>query len=169
MDGQGADARSTGTEPTLQLEDEQQVGELAVAVCLARAIGPHVPVEVVEIEPSACVSVGRDGDDPVGDVGQQQVRQREVAEVVRADLALEAVGSSRASGTSMIPALLIRISMSPVHAATKGRDTLTRGRRRTPRDPAGLRKQDPCGGNGVAYGARTRNLRSHNPMLCRLS
>ena len=95
VDGHGTHARSAGTESALQLEGEQQVRELAVAVRLARVVRPRMPVQIVEVELPTCVGVRCDRDDPAGDVRQQQVGQDEVAEMVRSDLAFEAVGCSR--------------------------------------------------------------------------
>ena len=82
------------TESALELEREQQVGELAVAVRLAGVVRPRMPVQIVEVDLSACVGVRGDRDDPAGDVRQQQIGQDEVTEMVRADLALEAIGGS---------------------------------------------------------------------------
>ena len=50
-----------------------------------------LPIQVIEIESPTRVEVGGDGDDSVGDVREQQVGEREVTEVIRADLPLEAV------------------------------------------------------------------------------
>ena len=48
-------------------------------------------VEIVEVELGGPVRARGDHDDAVGDLGQQQVGEREVAEVVGAELQLEAV------------------------------------------------------------------------------
>ncbi len=91
------DVRAGHGEPALQLEGEQHVGELAVAVCLTRAVRAALPIQIVQIEPPGFVQMGGDGDDAVGDVWQQPVGQGEVTEVVRTDMPLEAIAACGAS------------------------------------------------------------------------
>ncbi len=93
-------------EAALQLGGEQQVGQLGLAVGRPAAVPPALPVEVVEVDPAGAVGAGGDRDDPSRDVRQQEVREGEVAEVVGAELQLEAV-AVRDSGGIMTPALLM--------------------------------------------------------------
>ena len=75
-----------------------------------------------------------DGDDAAGDVIEQQVGEREVAEVVGAELQLEAVVGGRSGGT-ITPALLISRSISPsqpsANARTEARSARSSGRTST--------------------------------------
>src|SRR6202011_1881447 len=61
-------------------------------------VGLALPVEVIEVDPAHPVPRGGDGDHASGDNVQQQVGQREVAEVVGAELELEAVDGARQRG-----------------------------------------------------------------------
>jgi hypothetical protein len=79
----------------LELAREQEVGELGLAVGAPRLVAALLPIEVVEPDLAHAVRAGGDHDDAVADPRQQQVREREVAEVVGADLHLEAVGGAR--------------------------------------------------------------------------
>ncbi len=90
-DGRGA----LGCQPALQVVGEHQIGQLGLAVG-GDAVIAAFPLQIVEVD---------GGQDPVGPAGddhhtgalhgqqvlQQQPRQREVAEVVGAELQLEAV------------------------------------------------------------------------------
>ena len=89
-----SDRRVGCGQPTLELECEQQVGQLRL---LVRGPGPvcaSFPVEVVQRNRAATVRPGGDGHHSIGHVRQQQVGEREVAEVVGADLQLKAIGST---------------------------------------------------------------------------
>ena len=94
VDGHRADRRSRLGEAALELRREQEVRELRLAVGAPRVVGAALPVEVVEVDLADPVAGRGDRDDAVGDLREQQVREREVAEVVRADLHLEAVGGA---------------------------------------------------------------------------
>ena len=92
--GDRSDRRPGSGEPTLQLQREQQVRELRLLVCRPALISPSLPVEVVEGDRAAAVSVGGDGHDSIRHVRKQQIGQGEVAEVVGPDLQLESVSST---------------------------------------------------------------------------
>ena len=83
--------RTGGEQTALQLGGEQQVGELGLAVGTPRPVALALPVEIVEVDLAEAVGARGDGDDAAGDVLQQQVGEREVAEMVGAELQLEAV------------------------------------------------------------------------------
>src|ERR1700739_3040751 len=70
---------------------EQKIGQLGVFIGLAAVVGASPPVGVVEVQFAATVEVGAQGDDAAADLGQQQIGQCEVAEVVGAELQFEAV------------------------------------------------------------------------------
>ena len=89
--GDGADGRAGLGEPALELEHEQQVGELGLAVGGPALVGAPLPVEVLEVDLAHPVRAGGDLHDAVADVLEQQPGEREVAEVVGADLGLEPV------------------------------------------------------------------------------
>ncbi len=91
MRGDRADRRAGLGEAALELEHEQQVGQLGLAVGGPALVGAPLPVEVLEVDLAHPVRAGGDLDDAVGDVVEQQPGEREVAEVVGADLGLEAV------------------------------------------------------------------------------
>ena len=84
-----------GCEPALQLVGEQQVGQLGLTVGPEPAITP-LPLQIVKVDlrPEAVVHAA-DGDDPgggrCGQPIQQQPGEREWAQVVDAELELEAV------------------------------------------------------------------------------
>ena len=87
--------RPGGGEPTLQLAGEQQVGQFRLAVGRPREVRPRLPVEILQADVADEVHPRRHRDHAVGDLRQQQVGQREVAEVVGADLAFEPVDGLR--------------------------------------------------------------------------
>ena len=95
MRGHRADVRAGLGQAALQLGREEQVGELGLAVGGPALVAAAVPVEVVEADLADPVRDRRDSDDALADPRQQQVGQREVAEVVGADLQLEAVLCAR--------------------------------------------------------------------------
>ena len=97
--GHRADRRPGIGEAALELGREEEVRELRLAVRAPRVVGAALPVEVVEVDLADPVAGRGDGDDAVADLRQQEVREREVAEVVRADLQLEPVGGARARGS----------------------------------------------------------------------
>jgi hypothetical protein len=82
-------------ESALELEGEQEIRELRLAVHGPTAVGLRAPVQVGEVDAPHAVGTGRDGHDAIGDPRQQQVREGEVAEVVGAEVQLEAVGRRR--------------------------------------------------------------------------
>ena len=94
--GGGRDRRAArGGQPALQFVGEHEVGELGLAV----PGDPPVAVlglEVVEVDPPLPVIVAADGHHPgpgpPGHPVEQQPAQREMAQVVDAELQLEAVG-----------------------------------------------------------------------------
>ena len=90
--GERPDRRPHRREPALQLQGEQQVGQLGLPVRLPAPVRPALPVEVGQVDPTRPMRPGRHRDHPVGDLRQQQVGQGERAEVVGPELALEAVG-----------------------------------------------------------------------------
>jgi hypothetical protein len=79
-------------EAALELEREQQVGQLRLAVRRPAPVAPSLPVQVIEPDRAEPVGRGGDGDDALGDERQQQVGEGEGTEMVRAELELEAVG-----------------------------------------------------------------------------
>ena len=83
------------SQPALQFVGEHQVRQLGLPVRAPPAVTAVLPVEVVQVDPSHPVRAARQRDDAVGDLGEQQAGQREVAEVVGAELALEAVRGRR--------------------------------------------------------------------------
>src|SRR5699024_3713101 len=66
--------------------------ELGLGVGARGPVGAALPVGVVEVDRADAVGEGGDGDHAAHDLRQQQVGQREVAEVVGAELELEPVG-----------------------------------------------------------------------------
>ena len=86
------DVRSGRGQPPLQLQHEQQIGQLRLPVRRPLLVRPPLPVEVGQVDLAHPVGAGADADDPVGELWQQQVGQGEVAEVVGAELELEALG-----------------------------------------------------------------------------
>ncbi len=94
VDGHRPDRRSSLREAALELGREQQVRELRLAVRAPGVVGAALPVEVVEVDLADPVAGRGDRHDAVADLRQQQVREREVAEVVRADLQLEPVAGA---------------------------------------------------------------------------
>src|SRR5208282_2956353 len=78
----------------LQLEGEQQVGELALPVSHPLAVA-MLPLEIVETNAAHAMRAAADVDDP-GALGgaqaiEQQAGQREMPQVIGAELHLEAV------------------------------------------------------------------------------
>ena len=80
-----------------QLGGEEQVGELALAVGPPRVVGP-LAHQVVEGDAADPVGAAGDDHDPgvLAEEGEQAAGQREVTEVVGAELQLEAIGGQRA-------------------------------------------------------------------------
>ena len=107
---------TAGPQPSIELEGEQQVGQLALPVRAEGPIAPAFPLRVGEIQVGPAVRVGGDRHDPVGDLRQQQRGQQEVAEVVGPELQLEAVGGLGPLRVAITPALLIRTSTGSVQA-----------------------------------------------------
>ena len=90
--GERADGRARLVEPALELEREEQVGELGLPVGAPARVAAALPVEVVEVDRARCGARRRRRSTTRSvTCGQQQVGQREVAEVVGAELHLEAV------------------------------------------------------------------------------
>src|SRR3954454_11718143 len=88
----GAQVRPRLLQPPLQLHREEQVRKLRLAVRPPALITALLPVEVVEVEAARRpVRARRDRHHPIRDLREQQVGERKRAEVVRADLHLEAV------------------------------------------------------------------------------
>lgn len=83
-----------GAQPPRELGAEEHVGQLALLVRPPRVVRP-LRVEVVEVDATGGVRQRREGDDAGGrgldEPGQQQAGEEEVAEVVDAELQLEAV------------------------------------------------------------------------------
>jgi hypothetical protein len=77
-------------EPALQLVGEQHVGQLGLPVREPALVAAPLPVEVVA-DPAEDVEAAGHGDDAVAHPVDQQAGERERAEVVGADVALEAV------------------------------------------------------------------------------
>ena len=93
------DGGAVRSQPALQLVGEQQVGELRLPVRTDPAVAAF-PLQVVEMDCGAdAVAHAADGDHPrAGDRQQpveQQARQREVAQMVCAELQFEAVLGGR--------------------------------------------------------------------------
>ena len=105
--------RSRGPQPPVQLQAEQGVGQLGVVVGLPAAIAALV-VEIAEVEPAQPMHDAGDGDHsaarPMEQGGQQPTGEGEVAEVVGAELELNALGGICRSGTPITPALLTSTS-----------------------------------------------------------
>jgi pimeloyl-ACP methyl ester carboxylesterase len=95
VSGVGQDARAGGRQPALKLGGEQQVGELGLPVGAPRLVGLALPVEVVEVDRAHAVACRGDRHDASGHMLEHQVGEREVAEVVGAELQLKAVGGPR--------------------------------------------------------------------------
>ena len=91
MRGMRLDRRPDGVEAALQFAGEQQVRQLGLAVGRPGQVWAGLPVQILEADVADQVHHRRHRDHPVGDLGQQQVGQREVAEVVGPDLAFEPV------------------------------------------------------------------------------
>jgi hypothetical protein len=91
MRGDRAHGAARLRQAPLQLAGEEQVGQLGLAVDAPAVVAVALPVEVVEAHPADPVRARGDGHDAAGDVPQQEVGQREVPEVVGAELRLEAV------------------------------------------------------------------------------
>ena len=87
-----AQRRAGRGEPALQLGHEQQVGQLGVGVGRIGPVATPGPGQVVEVEVTVPVRRRADDHHPVGEPWQQQVGQREVAEVVGGQVQLDAVG-----------------------------------------------------------------------------
>jgi hypothetical protein len=88
-----------GREPALQFVGEQQVGELGLPVGADPAVAAF-PLQVIEVNVGAdAVAHAADGDDPGTRDGQEPIKQqageREVTEMVGAELQLEAVLGGR--------------------------------------------------------------------------
>ena len=96
MDGQRAP--TCRPQPPVELQSEQQVGQLAFAVRGERPVAAVLPVRVVEVEVGPPVGVRGNDHDSTGDQRQQQRGEQEVAEVVGPQLQLEAVSRLRPSG-----------------------------------------------------------------------
>jgi len=87
-------------EPPFQLESEEQIRQLAAPVRRPRNVAA-LPLQVAEVHGRAAMRNGADGDDAGGrgfrliagteQRGQQQPGEREVAEVIRAELQLESL------------------------------------------------------------------------------
>jgi hypothetical protein len=105
MSGDRAHSAAGRGEPALELECEQEVGQLGVAVGAEVVVGALLPVEVVEVQVAEAVQLGGDRHDPIGDAGEQQVGQGERSEVVDADLGLPLGRSpvARECATDVIP------------------------------------------------------------------
>jgi hypothetical protein len=88
--------RADRGQPALQLGQEEHVGQLRGGVRRVGPVGPAFPHQVVGVEVAAVVRARGDHDHAVGDPRQQQVGEREVAEVVGRQLQLEAVGAAGA-------------------------------------------------------------------------
>src|ERR1700739_1254996 len=69
---------------------EQKIGQLGVFIRLAAVVPASPPIGVVEVQFCATVEVGAQGDDAAADLGQQQIGQSEVGEVVGTELEFEA-------------------------------------------------------------------------------
>ena len=91
MRGEGANGAPLLDEPPIQLVGEQEIGTLGLRVRPPRAVAAALPVEVVEIDVPDRGDPRRDRDHAIGDAREQRQRERDVAEVIRADLRLEAV------------------------------------------------------------------------------
>ena len=89
--GDRQDLASAGRQLTVQFASEQKIRQLGVFIGLAAVVAASPPVGVVEVQFAATVKVGAQGDDAAADLGQQQIGQCEVAEVVGAELQFEAV------------------------------------------------------------------------------
>ena len=83
--------RARRGEPALQLGHEQHVRQLGVGVRRVGAVAPLRPGQVLEVEVAVPVRRRADDHDPVGEPRQQQVGEREVAEVVGGQVQLDAV------------------------------------------------------------------------------
>src|ERR1700730_2970982 len=89
--GDRQDMATAGRKLLVQFACEQQVRQLGVFIGLAAVVPASPPVGVVEVQFCATVEVGAQGDDAAADLGQQQIGQCEVAEVVGTELQFEAV------------------------------------------------------------------------------
>ena len=88
--------RAGGAQPAVELEPEDGVGELRALVVAARRVRA-LGLQIVEVDLARAVLEARDGDDPrrasrSASASSSMPGEREVAEVVGAELQLEAVG-----------------------------------------------------------------------------
>jgi len=97
MSGHGHQRQPVRPRPAIELEGEEQVGELRLPVGRPLAVSA-LPVEIVPPHPphAMCTGRGRHHTRTValGEQRQQPAGQREVTEVIRSELGLEAVNSA---------------------------------------------------------------------------
>src|ERR1700752_2704178 len=89
--GDRQDMATAGRKLTVQFASEQQVRQLGILIGLAAVVEGSPPIGVVEVQLWSTVKVGAQCHDAAADLGQQQIGQCEVAEVVGTELQFEAV------------------------------------------------------------------------------
>jgi len=94
VSGKAADRRASCPEPAIELEREEQVGELRLRV-RAPALVTAAALKVVEVDPPRPMCATGHGDDtsvfPLLHRADQKTREGKVAEVVRPELELEPI------------------------------------------------------------------------------
>jgi hypothetical protein len=99
--GQQGHRQIVGPEEAVELEGEQQVGELGLGVRGPALVAPPLPVQVFDVDATPAVADAGYGDHPAlrrGEQRQHEPGEGVMAKVVRADLALEAVLGPRQRG-----------------------------------------------------------------------
>ena len=122
---QGGDARRLGIQPLLQLQGEHHIGQLALAVGLP-AVVAALALQVIEADAAEILGAGGDGDHPgirlTAQQWQQCLGEGEVAQVIDAELALEAI-AGEAAGQAHHPGVVdqqIEAAVAVLQLAARG-------------------------------------------------